>query len=141
MLKTDLLSVFAHTEFCQGHRVHAVAVLTMSKLQERQPLREAPSACAVFLHRPDALCKVKHCLFCSGFQEGCEEKHLEFPGIEPLGTWDLRGVGGSPLEQSALLFLPPACPPLTGELPSHSLGTSGQRIWTGTIPPLPLGKQ
>lgn len=142
MLKTDLLSVFMHTQFCQGHRVHTMAALTMSKLQERQPLREAPSACAVFPSFIAPMLSVKSStISCLGFQEGCEEKHLEFPGIEPLGTWDLRGVGGSPLEQSGLLFLPPECPALTRELLCHILGTSGQRIWTGTNPPMPLGKQ
>lgn len=97
MLKTDLLSVFMQTQFCQGHRVHTVAALTMSKLQEWQPLPEAPSACAAFPSFIALMLSVKSsAISCSGFQEGCEEKHLEFPGIEPLGTWGLGGVGGSP---------------------------------------------
>ena len=94
-----------HIQFCQGHRVHTKAALTTSKLQEWQPLPEAPSACAVFPSFIAPKLSVKSsALFCSRFQEGCKEKHLEFPGIEPLGTWDLRGVGGSPQNSQHCCF-------------------------------------
>lgn len=131
MLKTDLLSVFMHTQFCQGHRVHTVAALTMSKLQERQPLPEASSACAVFPSFIALMLSVKssaYLLF--RLPGGMRGEALGISRHRASGNMGLKGCGWFSPEQSALLFLPPPRPAPTRELPSHILRTQ-QRTWTG----------